>query len=501
MKAPAIRKLGFTHPERYSERGITMILVAVAMVAIIAMAALSIDVVTLYLAKEEAQRSADAGALAAARVISISGVTGTAGPDNDAVSWQKICGPDDGTNGLATRVAKAVAGANAVGRISPTVSVTYSSGSGSGVADCTAVVGDDQLGVNPLVTVQVTRNSLPTFFSRIWSRAANTVSATASAEVFNPSNSGAFAPGGTIIPVQPRCVKPWVVPNRDPLSPAPDDGNFCDQAGGPGACNPLVNTSDGSIKHPGISLGGLNTNGVIGERFWLSPDCSHTGSTCTLRTARPVGNYYDSSRRPWLEPPPSLQYLPGKAPAVAPVAVPSCASSGSVYEEAVAGCDQSTVYQCGVQSSSSSNPNRVDLAENPGLGTNDTMNAVMCRIHEGDATESQPDGQDTLNVSSYPFKILAGTSNTLGLASNTPITSSTSIVSLPIYDDSVGIAASGATNVTIVGFLQVFINSADQFGNVDVTVLNVAGCSKGSVAVGTAVTGSSPVPIRLVTPH
>ena len=55
-----------------------MILVALAMIAIIAMAALSIDVITLYLAREEAQRSADAGALAAARVISLSGITGTA---------------------------------------------------------------------------------------------------------------------------------------------------------------------------------------------------------------------------------------------------------------------------------------------------------------------------------------------------------------------------------------------------------------------------------------
>jgi len=47
-----------------------MVLVAIAMVAIIAMAALSIDVVTLYLAREEAQRSADAAALGAARVLS-----------------------------------------------------------------------------------------------------------------------------------------------------------------------------------------------------------------------------------------------------------------------------------------------------------------------------------------------------------------------------------------------------------------------------------------------
>src|ERR1039458_1979929 len=79
------------------------------------------------------------------------------------------------------------------------------------------------------------------------------------------------------------------------------------------------------------------------------------------------------------------------------------------------------------------------------------------------------DGQDTLNASTYPFQILAGTSNPLlasGLASGTPITSSNSIVSLPIYD---GNASSGTvkpsrtTPVTIVGFLQVFINSVDQW--------------------------------------
>jgi Flp pilus assembly protein TadG len=68
------------HEAHHGERGVTMIFVALAMVAIIAMAALSIDVITLYLAKEEAQRSADAAALAAARVLSLSGVTGD--PDN-----------------------------------------------------------------------------------------------------------------------------------------------------------------------------------------------------------------------------------------------------------------------------------------------------------------------------------------------------------------------------------------------------------------------------------
>ncbi len=78
-----------------------MVLVAIAMVAIIAIAALSIDVITLYLAKEEAQRSADNAALAAAKIISLSGLT--ADPANNNGNWGKICGPDDGTNGIATR--------------------------------------------------------------------------------------------------------------------------------------------------------------------------------------------------------------------------------------------------------------------------------------------------------------------------------------------------------------------------------------------------------------
>jgi len=482
-----------------------MILVALAMIAIIAMAALSIDVITLYLAREEAQRSADAAALAAARVISLSGITGD--PNNTASSWQAICGPP---NYPATQVATAVATQSEVGSTVANVSVMYSAG-GTSSADCSTLPTGGAFSVNPLVTVQIQRTSLPTFFSRIWGSTGNSVSATATAEAFTPSNSGNVGNQTpvAITPVQPRCVKPWIVPNRDPLNPS----DACDQTRGP--CNKFVNLTDGSIVNQGISLNGTNTSGVIGERFWLAPDCLHTGSSCSLRANSnpPVGNYYDASHRTWLEPPPSLQYLPGEAPALAPVAVPSCVSSASSYRAAIAGCDQSTVYQCGVQSSSSSNPNRVDLSENPGAGTDDTMTGVTCLIHEGDATDPQPDGQDTLSPygapSSYPFQILAGTSNPLvtmassPLSGGTPVTSSPSIVSLPIYDDTAApgtINGSGTTNVTIVGFLQVFINAVDQWGNVDVTVLNVTGCGNGTTPPNAAVTGSSPVPIRLITP-
>jgi Flp pilus assembly protein TadG len=242
--------------QRHGERGVTMVLVALAMVAIIAMAALSIDVITLYLAREEAQRAADAGALAAARVISISGVTGTAGPDTDLGAWSTICG---GNTSVASLTAQAAAQENSVGGSAATVTVTYSSGSGSTFADCTAVPGDDLLGVNPLVTVQVTRASLPTLFSRIWSRATNTVSASATAEAFNPSNSGSFAPGGDAVPATPRCVKPWIIPNKDPRN------------GGV-----LVDKRTGAIQNLGIWSG--SGTGTVGEGFLLQDKC--TGSNC-----------------------------------------------------------------------------------------------------------------------------------------------------------------------------------------------------------------------------
>ncbi len=73
-------RIGLSQTDRSGERGVTIALVAVAMFSIIAMAGLSIDIGTLYEASAEAQRAADAGALAAARVISISGITGDLTP-------------------------------------------------------------------------------------------------------------------------------------------------------------------------------------------------------------------------------------------------------------------------------------------------------------------------------------------------------------------------------------------------------------------------------------
>ena len=51
------------------QQGVTLLLVAIIMFVVLAMAALAIDVSTLYVAHSEAQRAADAAAIAAARAF------------------------------------------------------------------------------------------------------------------------------------------------------------------------------------------------------------------------------------------------------------------------------------------------------------------------------------------------------------------------------------------------------------------------------------------------
>jgi len=476
-----------------------MVLVAVAMVAIIGIAAWSIDLVTLYLAREEAQRAADAAALTAARIISVSGITGTTTPGNDTAYWSSICG---GAASVATQAAQAAGGQNSVGSAAGTVTVTYSAGAGvTPIADCSTLTA--AFAVNPMVTVLVRRSALPTFFSRIWGNTGNTVSATAVAEAFNPSASDVNTNGGAtgaVTPVQPRCVKPWIVPNRDPLNPPPTP--YCTGA----TCLPFVSPANGAIQNSGISIFGTQA-GVIGETFILFADCG--GAAGTTPCPNPPTNnppsanissgtqLYNGTLAPAQ---PSLEYLPGEVLS-SPIAVPACGNA-STYQAAVAGCDQGTQYQCGVRSINATPPNAIDLSENPGGATGDTAVGLACSL----ASQTTPpplSGPDVLDTTAYPFKITTGLSNPLKIPSGTQITSSNQIVALPIYDDGVALNFGGTNRaeVTIVGFLQVFVNQVNADGSIQVTVLNVAGCGNGSgTAPNPSVNGSSPVPVRLITP-
>src|SRR5258708_1056519 len=462
MEATGIRRSSQLRSERHSQRGVTMVLMALAMMAILAMAALSIDVVTLYLANAEAQRSADTAALAAARVLSSSGMTGDPSNSSAGNPWQQACK-------LAASVATAVAIQNTMGggALKPDqVKVTFPNNS-----DTQFCTGSNlKFGVNPLVTVKVRRTDLPTFFARVWGKAGAIVGATATAEAFNPSNSGNAGngtPSGQVTPVAPRCVKPWIVPNRDPGNPGGCVG---------GGCNSFVSPADGSILNPGIQVNG--GTGVIGEGFWLTADCPSTGN-CSPLTLNP----------PRVSPAGSLEYLPAAISSTS-TAVPSC-SVGGAYEHAIAGCDQSTVYACGTPLGAS-----IDLTENPGGNKGDTLNGVQCLI-------SWPQ-QDSLNQTTFPYQILAGQGNPLvkvsppAISSGAAITTSNSVVTIPIYDDGNGSPIT-SNDVTIVGFLQAFIDQVNPgSGDGHVFVLNVSGCS--SSTSSPAVPGTSPVPVRLITP-
>jgi Flp pilus assembly protein TadG len=478
MLPPFIRRPRKKIEPRSKERGVTMALVAITMVAIISMAALAIDIGTLYEAKAEAQRTADAAALTAARVISISGITGD--PNNSTSSWQPVCG---GSTSPATLAATTVAQQNLIGGVqASTINVYYGTNGGVGTnTDCTT--SGTAFGVNPIVTVNVQRTNLPVFFARVFSLfgsrySGSSVSASATAEAFNPSASNTVDPNGKVIPVNPRCVKPWIIPNIDPISPKTAPNNY------------FVTLANGSIVSPGVSSG--PGTGVIGENFTIAADCRHHRANCNGGNMIPGGNPPQSTGG-------TIHYVPALVTGT-PTAVPSCATADT-FEEASGGCDQGTVYACGVQQG-----NQADLNENPvnpnGLD-GDTGTAVQCLTNS-------TSGPDHLSVSSFPFQIQAGSGNALvsggAVSSGSVIMTSNSIVTIPIYDQTAGTGGpvplvGTQPYVTIVGFLQVFIQNIAANGELNVYVLNVAGCGNGltTTVSSSPVFGTSPVPVRLIT--
>jgi Flp pilus assembly protein TadG len=272
---------------RNDERGIVILLVAVVLLFVVgAMAALSIDVVTFYTARSEAQMAADSAALAGARVLANSGLTSNGTPVN--------------AEPLAITIAQEVAMRNVVGGrtlfpASGEVVVTFNDGDASFVT-------------NPRVTVQTRRTDLPTFFARIWGSATVTVQATATAEAYNPSGSSAL--GSTLIPVAPTCVKPMVLPNITPTDNT----------------SPIINASTGAIAD--TTLVGENIAGTV-----FQPVCS-------------VGQCRQSTWFPGT--PKAWQFYSGDQSSFpAPTtSLPSCASSFNGYQQSIAGCVQ-TPIACG----------------------------------------------------------------------------------------------------------------------------------------------------------
>jgi Putative Flp pilus-assembly TadE/G-like len=429
---------------RNSEQGIVILLVAVVMLFVIgAMAALSIDVVTLYTARSEAQLAADGAALAGARVLANSGMTSAS---DSTVGIAAVP--------LATAVAQQVAANNQVGgrKLNP-------AGACPGGEICVSI---NELAVNfvanPRVTVQVQRSDLPTFFARIWGRTTITVKASATAEAYNPSN----VPGTSLslkLPVAPMCVKPWLVPNVSP-DPAP--------------ANPQIfDPSTGAILD--TTLLGYRTAGLPNR---LQPACDPDCSGVPLPNASSY-HYYPGDPANF---PPPTQALPSCTPALT-----------SPYQESIAGCIQ-TPIACNSQAS-------IDTSSN--TRNAETGDAVNCLTH---AQNNNGDQYDNAGGAGPPFQFIAGSDNPVPGIEGNNVMVSDSLVTVPVFDVADGNAP--LNPVTIIGFLQLFLNPAGTasptngaVGSMRTKVINVVGCGKNPMGAQPILgNGASPVAVRLISP-
>jgi Flp pilus assembly protein TadG len=427
-----------TKAGRKSERGVIILLVAIVLLFVVgAMAVLAIDLVTFYTARSEAQLAADGAALAGARVLANSGMTSNPS-DVDLVAAAKS---------LAITIAQQVAQQNKVGgrNLNPgEINPSFPN------------AGQPGFGSNPQMKVQVTRDDLPTFFARIWGRTQVTVTASATAEAYNPSGGG----GGEAEnrpPVAPLCVKPWLLPNIDPTN----------------ADQPIFNRENGTIQNPSLLtysfVGGSDLKAACGS-----------GAGCALPQAATAGSYYPGSQTSFPVP------TQGQ---------PACSGGFSDYQLSIAGCVQQPIL-CGANSNvnlavgfSESPPNKV------------ASDAVNCLTHAQGGL--LPDSVDSTVIPSPPFQFLAGTGNPVAGAIGTDVMVSDSLVTIPVVDVSPGQNFTTPPNVKVVGFLQAFLNPtgvAAPASGVPAMIVNMAGC--GTQATGQPIlgNGASTIPVRLISP-
>jgi hypothetical protein len=432
------------------EQGQTIALVAVSMLSLVAMAAITIDLTTLYVARGEIQRTADATALAAAKAFVDSGVT-----------------THPGNTGLQN-VARAMAGDFAAAML-PQNDVV---GAPAQFASGSPALNFNMQG-NPQVTVRLERTGLPIFFARIWGNSTASVSATAIAEAYNPAYVQSNI--GTFLPSAPKCVKPFLVPNTSSAQGIP-----------------FVDPSTGAVNNSGSPF--------IGEHLVLQSACRRGGAGCTLQPASPSPHPQPGEYLPMLVPD-SHQYCPSNS------ALGCAGNSGTDFERSIECCDGSVFdfQQCGTSGTAAS----WDVTTNPQGSGQPARSGLQCLIHTNNP--GPPSGtpeQDTINLTALLSnggpQISPGTFSQArySIQPGSLVSTSDSIITVPLFDNRV---LPPPTQVTVVGFLQLFVNyngpgggSGLQQGDFDTYILNVIGC--GSAGPGPAVSGggASAIPVRLI---
>jgi hypothetical protein len=336
--------------------------------------------------------------------------------------------------------------------------------------------------LNPFVSVTAARTNLPTFFSKIWGVGAIQVSATATAEAYNPSGQNA--------PIQLGAVKPFLVPNCLPNAASGANPNCAGNVY-------FINQTDGSI---------ANGGSFIGQQIQLELPGNASAGNALPQPSSATVTY-----------PTTFSFFPIDIPISPPKplcptsALTSCNLLGKgPYFDNIA-CSNPTQLSCGqivggsttipVDTRVTSNTNWSQLQSRVDQG-------AQCLIHANNADFLQ--GQDIFSApasSGQRILISPGTNNPdPSLASATYISRSDSVISVPLFDGSN--LCQGANNsnqacnftAPIVGFLQLGITRDVPGSNatVEAVILNASGCNR--TATGKAVTGSSisASPVRLI---
>jgi len=444
--------------QRHGQRGSTLYIVAGSLVILLGMGALAIDLASLYVARNEAQRAADSAALAGAKVFVESGCV-TSGN----------CGSEEGT---ATDRATQAALQNLVEGQPVTVqSITF-----------------NETAQNPQITVQIQSANLNIYFAgAIGITTAPNVGATATAEAYNPSGGAGATTYCT------GCVRPWLIPNCDQtLTTSLGGSNLLCATATPNPEAYLLTPGNYSVASPGYYPGG-----VIGE---------------------PIEIYLPTPTNPAVIPPATL---PTTLYGALDVDNPGTANFFD-YQDAIPTCSttQPTSPQttCGIYSMNilPIGPTAPSLL----LGQS-TINGVDAMLHLAPGVIGM-NGQDAIVTGSSPVQIQAGSVNPMVIQGivgpGAIIATSDSIVTAYIFDTPPGTIGytglsydpTGLTdtpqNVSIVGFAQIFVSQVDATGNIYGYILSVAGCgSNPNAACGTgsgngiSINGSTTLPVRLIT--
>ncbi len=416
----------------HKELGMTLYLMAAGMVVLIGVLGLSIDLVSFYTVRSEAQRSADAAALAGAKVFVTSGCTG--GASGTACTSSTV-------QAVARNQAVTIGNANTVAGQAPgilTTDITFSNDSNSGF--------------NPRITVPVKRTA-PTFFGRIVGVTSVNVQVQATAEAYNPS-------GGGTANICLSCVKPFIAVDCDTnniVAGNNANANPNCQVSGNTYYSYIFNPTTKALVRPGVS-----PNGIIGSSILLHGEAG-------------PGDYE------------TVDLGQGNGASATAAAITSCYPGN---------------WGCG---------DTLQLV--PGKKVGQITSGTQSLIHESSGCSTNS-GQDQITINSSntpPYTITAGSANPY-VPSGTTITSSDSIVTVPVY---VGTSTGNGSNTTftIIGFMQLFVTDACHSGSSDTVsavVMNVLTCqstSGGCNGQGTTgnpgggfVTGggASAIPVRLV---